>query len=254
MGWQETVFEREPLYKEVWAEPVSTVAERYALSNVGLRKICQKLGVPMPPLGYWARLDAGQTPRVTPLRSGHTGPTAHIRRVYVDEAAPEREGRTASLLAENQPGIWPTVIVPETLDDCHPVIRRTVTHLTSRSSDSTKMLSATGRDVFTVYVSQAQKERALRMLQGCVTALITAGAVVVPGKPDGPAVHLRVIEQFVSMKIDELMDRSFREPTAKERTEQEKYSWQKPDLSVHTPNGKLRLTIVSDNKYSYYSV
>ncbi len=35
MGWQETVFEREPLYKEVWAEPVSTVAERYALSNVG---------------------------------------------------------------------------------------------------------------------------------------------------------------------------------------------------------------------------
>ena len=80
------------------------------------------------------------------------------------------------------------------------------------------------------------------MLQGCVTALITAGAVVVPGKPDGPAVHLRVIEQFVSMKIDELMDRSFRESTAKERTEQEKYSWQKPDLSVHTPNGKLRLT------------
>jgi hypothetical protein len=57
------------------------------------------------------------------------------------------------------------------------------------------------------------------MLQGCVTALITAGAVVVPGKPDGPAVHLRVIEQFVSMKIDELMDRSFREPPAKERTE-----------------------------------
>ena len=54
------------------------------------------------------------------------------------------------------------------------------------------------------------------------------------------------------MKIDERMDRSFREPTAKERTEQEKYSWQKPDLSVHTPNGKLRLTIVSDNKYSYY--
>ncbi len=83
-----------------------------------------------------------------------------------------------------------------------------------------------------------------------MTALVNAGAVVIPGKSDGPAVHLQVVEQFVSMRIEELTDRSFREPTAKERTEQENYSWQKPDLSVHTPNGKLRLTIVSDSKYS----
>jgi hypothetical protein len=251
MGWQETVFEREPLYEEVWAEPVSTVAERYALSNVGLRKIRQKLGVPMPPLGYWARVEAGQTPRVTPLRSGHKGPTSHIRRVHVDEAAPERDRRTASLLAENQPSVWPTVVVPEALDDCHAVIRRTAKHLSSRSADPTKMLSASECDVFMVYVSQAQKERALRVLQGCMTALVNAGAVVIPGKPDGPAVHLQVVEQFVSMKIEELVDRSFREPRAKERAKQEKYSWQKPDLSVHTPNGKLKLTILSDNKYSY---
>ena len=138
MGWQEVVFERELLYKEVWVDPVRAVAERHGISDVGLRKICQKLGVPMPPLGYWARVEAGQTPRVTPLPTSHKGPTTHIRRVHVDEAAPERERRTACLLAENKPGDWPTVVVPETLDDCHAVIRRTTKHLSSRSGDQTK--------------------------------------------------------------------------------------------------------------------
>ena len=114
------------------------------------------------------------------------------------------------------------------------------------------MLSTSERDTFTIHVSQAQKGRALRVLQGCVTALLTAGAVVVPGKPEGPGGHLRVIERFVSLKIEEPMDRSFREPTAKERTEQERYAWHKPDLRIYTPSGKLKLTILSDDTYSNY--
>ena len=105
MRWQETVFERESLYKEVWLVPVWAVAARYGISDVGLRKVCQKLGVPMPPLGYWARVAAGQMPRVTPLSTSHKGPATHVRRVHVDEAAPERETRTTSLLAENEPRV-----------------------------------------------------------------------------------------------------------------------------------------------------
>ena len=33
-------YEREKLYKEVWDEPVSTVAKRYCVSDVAIRKIC----------------------------------------------------------------------------------------------------------------------------------------------------------------------------------------------------------------------
>ena len=40
MSTETTTFERESLYKEVWAEPVRKVAKRYGLSEVGLRKIC----------------------------------------------------------------------------------------------------------------------------------------------------------------------------------------------------------------------
>jgi hypothetical protein len=55
-----TADEREALYNEVWAEPVTTVAKRYGMSDNGLRKHCKRLGIPLPPSGYWARVKAGQ--------------------------------------------------------------------------------------------------------------------------------------------------------------------------------------------------
>lgn len=67
-------FEREALYAEVWTDPISTVSKRYGLSDNGLRKICKRLGVPMPPLGYWARIRSGQ--RIArPKLPRHDGPT-----------------------------------------------------------------------------------------------------------------------------------------------------------------------------------
>lgn len=53
-------YDREKLYQEVWADPVTEVAKRYQMSDVNLRKICKKLDVPLPPAGYWAKLRAGK--------------------------------------------------------------------------------------------------------------------------------------------------------------------------------------------------
>ncbi|MCQ1530071.1 hypothetical protein [Lutispora saccharofermentans] len=55
-----TADEREELYNEIWSEPVITVAKRYGMSDNGLRKHCKRLGIPLPPSGYWARVKAGQ--------------------------------------------------------------------------------------------------------------------------------------------------------------------------------------------------
>jgi hypothetical protein len=51
MGWEYTDFQREELYEQVWTDPVTKVAKRYAISDVGLRKICVDLEVPLPPVG-----------------------------------------------------------------------------------------------------------------------------------------------------------------------------------------------------------
>jgi hypothetical protein len=53
-------YNRERLYEEVWSEPVIVVAKRYGLSDVGLAKICKKLNIPRPGLGYWAKKAAAR--------------------------------------------------------------------------------------------------------------------------------------------------------------------------------------------------
>ncbi len=51
---------REELYRQVWETPISRLAEKYGVSGNGLKKICDRLHVPYPPRGYWAKLAAGR--------------------------------------------------------------------------------------------------------------------------------------------------------------------------------------------------
>ncbi len=75
-----TRYNREQLYEEVWAEPTLKVAKKYSLSDVGLAKVCKKLKVPRPSLGYWAKKAAskhvGKRPPLPPLASPPCGSKA----------------------------------------------------------------------------------------------------------------------------------------------------------------------------------
>lgn len=51
---------REQLFKRVWSTPVSKLAQEWGLSDRGLGKACRKLQVPVPPRGYWAKVEAGK--------------------------------------------------------------------------------------------------------------------------------------------------------------------------------------------------
>ena len=53
-------YRRETLYKEVWKRPVREVARKYGVSAVALGKTCEKLLIPVPGRGYWAKRRAGK--------------------------------------------------------------------------------------------------------------------------------------------------------------------------------------------------
>jgi integrase len=67
-------FTREKLHELVWSEPVSTLAAKYGISDVGLSKACRRAGIPLPPRGYWAKVAAGQSAQkpvsLAPARPG----------------------------------------------------------------------------------------------------------------------------------------------------------------------------------------
>jgi hypothetical protein len=54
---------REELFDRVWSTAVSTLAKEWGLSGTGLKKVCRRLAVPVPPRGYWAKLKAGKPVR-----------------------------------------------------------------------------------------------------------------------------------------------------------------------------------------------
>jgi integrase len=60
-------FKREELYKLVWTLPVSELARKLGVSDVGLAKLCRRAAIPLPSRGYWARVESGQQIGAEPL-------------------------------------------------------------------------------------------------------------------------------------------------------------------------------------------
>ena len=58
---------REELYEKVWSSSGVKLSEELGVSDVAIAKRCQKLNVPRPPRGYWAKVEAGQQPKRPPL-------------------------------------------------------------------------------------------------------------------------------------------------------------------------------------------
>ena len=61
------------LFEIVWGEPMVQIADRWGLSGRGLAKGCERAQVPVPPRGYWAKVQSGQTVRKLKLGSYRGG-------------------------------------------------------------------------------------------------------------------------------------------------------------------------------------
>ncbi len=68
---------REDLYELVWSKPMRELATDFGISDVALAKRCRRLSIPVPGRGYWARLDAGQTPYRPKLPTRQPGSRDH---------------------------------------------------------------------------------------------------------------------------------------------------------------------------------
>ena len=63
-------FSREQLYDLVWARPLVQLADYFTVTPTALAKQCKRLKIPLPGLGYWAKVQAGKNvtrPKLRPL-------------------------------------------------------------------------------------------------------------------------------------------------------------------------------------------
>jgi hypothetical protein len=72
-GGREIQLDRAALFDRVWSQPLQTLAKEWSLSDRGLAKACRRLKIPVPPRGFWARVQHGQRrhrPRLLELKPG----------------------------------------------------------------------------------------------------------------------------------------------------------------------------------------
>jgi integrase len=78
----------EELYVRVWSEPLIQLAAKWAISDVGLAKVCRRASIPVPERGYWARLAAGQPVKWSPLPAA-SGDASNIVKFRTNRLSPD---------------------------------------------------------------------------------------------------------------------------------------------------------------------
>lgn len=112
---------REELFQMVWETPMSRLAEEFGISGNGLAKICDRMDVPYPPRGYWAKKHAGK-PVVILKLPPRKADVPELTEIYPTPPKPavSPEGEQSSVaIAQKIEGIS----VPDNLEDLHPRIK-----------------------------------------------------------------------------------------------------------------------------------
>lgn len=234
-------YDRAQLLDEVWAEPVSVVAPRYGLSDVGLKKLCARLQVPTPTRGHWAKVKAGRGIPPKPKLKAFRGDPRQLLKPLTPPAAraPEPEladERFQAVMAREQAPAH-RITVPARVARWHPQLVATRDAFQQPYTDSRGLLLPRGKGL-DIAVSAAQRPRALRIANALVRALEARGFPLVAGNR-----HLEV-ELFgvrLALSIVESTTRADYVPTAAELAEKARRGWSYWPRYSYTPSGRLEV-------------
>ena len=239
-------YERDKLYEEIWAEPVTKVAVRYGISDVALRKICKQLGVPLPPVGYWAKLAAGKQPRIPPLPKS-AGPSEIVRQRYVSDEPAEADPDHLVARREFEARPENRIAVAETVHAFHPLVTTTERALTGRKARAPTDLITAAKRCLDVVVSEASLPRALRIMDALVKALDARGMPIQIVEIEGKRQSCITLQgEQLAIRLAEGTVRTEREMTAKEIQYKKQYGdVYLPERYFHRATGLLKLGVVA---------
>jgi len=184
----ETFFhDRVKLYNEVWAEPVTTVAKRYGVSDVAIHKLCKRLEVPVPPPGYWAKVKAGKKiDKPALLQLSDPKKIIGKRRILdskdtlIQDTLNEK-GRPISTNEQLQV-LCANITVKKHLVNPHPLVFVAGEYLKERKNTGNSTWLYTSREMLDMTISRNQLERSLRIYDALIKALEELGFAVLPNK------------------------------------------------------------------------
>jgi hypothetical protein len=252
------VYEREKLYKEIWAEPMTKVAKRYNVSDVAIKKNCKKLNIPVPGRGHWARVYACEKIN-TPALPENKGNDKIIindysKRSSNKSSSGKKTDKLKFLKEEQRESIieyCSAIMVHNELEKPHSLIKDTIQYFKSRN-DSTKPPVSR---VFCIKATEEQKTRVYRILDTMFKAFEYLGYNTVLNAPKSQyygsyeprvwdnVIKIQLDKDMAQISIKEMQHRVPHIPTEKEIEENKRYSFMKvPEYDI-VHNGRLNFII-----------
>ncbi|WP_439882193.1 hypothetical protein ACSX1A_03315 [Pontibacter sp. MBLB2868] len=172
------VLKRQDLYVQVWSEPMTTLSQKCGISDYELRKICKRMGIPLPKAGHWQKIRNGKTVLPTPLPSSHSGEQEVNLNKEAQKKASEAEhlSPVALLQKEIEKDLQHVLHVPARLTNPDKLIAAVKADMEQKSWTyrSTGLLSSS-LDFIDIRVSKSNLSRALRIMDTFIKALQARG-------------------------------------------------------------------------------
>ena len=226
------------LYEQVWTTPMIKLAAEYRITGTGLAKVCRKENIPVPPRGYWNKIQYGKPVMKRPP----VPPPAHGRGdiISIQPSSPPHgmdplvEARAAvEERPENRIEVSDQLRRPHALiQDANAILAKALKNdhgLANSRSDSKASPS-----VLDIRVSPAARNRALRLLDALLKALESRGYTV-------SARGVMIEGELVQIGVTEKEDRTPHVATAAELARQQKYSWERIQKWDYAPSGRLSI-------------
>ena len=155
--------DRETLYEEVWAQPLTVVAMRYGVSDVALIKRCKRMSVPVPGRGYWAKVRAGQTPRKAQLPQLRPDGWIPLGPVPLTESELAEREAIYHAIAESKRALDGATADSSSLR-AHPLVKATGVRLRQSSGwEHCSGIRSAPQDVLDISVTKGSVTRALEL-------------------------------------------------------------------------------------------
>lgn len=182
---------RTELYELVWAEPMTKVAPRFGLSDVGLAKVCKRCNIPRPPVGYWAQKQVGKEPKRKPLPKSENEVDDLIKFSMEEKPKPEVVSSEAERVRD--PELKRLIQFEEqsenriTVEDSparyHALVRNTRESMKDSKWHRQNLLYPSWRERearLDIQVSKESLPRALRLMDSLIKAFEKRGHKLVP--------------------------------------------------------------------------
>ena len=238
---------RSDVHRMVWEEALLKLAPKLGLSDVGLRKICKRHNIPLPPQGYWARSPERRSPNGTPLPQPDRD--WELEFIIPPQATPEGQSEleekfgpqiAAEALPENQ------ITVVANPEPRHPMTKAVGKRLEKARADQHGAITCAISAAFRVRVPRASVDRALGIIDALATAFDARGLAIEKG-PDNGFAGVRVGGQLLHISLEETSSRQVHRATDAEKEAIRRRGYNSAPVYDFRPSGNM--TIKIDNTW-----